>query len=149
MPTAPGFAAPYEQQVMPQLGAIVDGPAAPRSQKLGTIAFFLALAAAIIPAIIAGITAVPIGQTFAEAIANGVVPDGVEWLSPVKSTVLVAELAFWFGTIAGIAAIIMGAIAMGQQRGRKMGLIAIIVAVAGPILYAVVLFSVFGITAAA
>ena len=56
-------------------------------------------------------------------------------LSPVRDLVLWAEIGFWTGTALGVAALVMGIIAIVTRRGRGFGIAAVIVAAVGPVIY--------------
>lgn len=58
-------------------------------------------------------------------------------LSPVRDWVLVGELSFWIGTVLGIWAIVQGIVAIARNRGRAPGVVAVVVAVLAPIVFAV------------
>jgi len=55
-------------------------------------------------------------------------------LSPVRTEVLVGEVAFWVCTILAIASIVLGVIAIARRSGRGLGIAAIVVAVVAPVL---------------
>lgn len=50
-----------------------------------------------------------------------------------------AELSFWFGTVLGIAAIVVGIIAIAKKKGRGAGIAALIVAVLAAVIFFIVL----------
>jgi hypothetical protein len=53
----------------------------------------------------------------------------------VRDLVLWAEIGFWTGTALGVAALVMGIIAIVTRRGRGFGIAAVIVAAVGPVIY--------------
>ncbi len=57
-------------------------------------------------------------------------------LSPVRDWVLLAEVAFWAGTVLGIWALVQGIIAIARRRGRMQGVIAVVTAALGVLLFA-------------
>ncbi len=58
-------------------------------------------------------------------------------LTPVRGWVLMAELAFWAGTILGIWALVQGIIATVKNRGRGWGIAALVIALIGPVAFAI------------
>jgi hypothetical protein len=67
--------------------------------------------------------------------------DDLRVLAPVRDQVLWAELSFWLGTIVGIAAIVIGIIAIAKRRGRGTGVAGLIIAVLGAAIFFIVLVS--------
>lgn len=153
-PSAPAYpAAPYQAppgayQVPVGGYATPSGPyaapeAAPRkSGLLGVIALILSVVAALVTPIVAGIAGYEIGRRIPEAITRvntSAGSDSLAFLSPARDQVLWAELSFWAGTILGIAAIVIGILAIVRKQGRGQGIAALIVSVVGPILFFVIL----------
>lgn len=104
------------------------------SALLGIVALVLAIvAAAVIPAI-GGIAGFEIGSRLPGGLDTSA-PDVLTVLSPAREQVLWAEIAFWTGTVLGIAAIVMGIIAIRKKQGRGAGIAAIVVAAIGPIIF--------------
>jgi hypothetical protein len=115
--------------------------AAPKSSGLGVVALIAALVALIVPAIFAAINGMTIGSVIGQTGLDALsVSSNLAVLSPVRDEVLWAELAFWFGTILGVWAIIQGIVATVQRRGRGAGITAIIIAVIAPGAYFTALF---------
>ena len=116
-------------------------PAAPERQSpfLGILALVLSLVAAVVTPIIAGFAAYEIGRRIPEAVEYVRDIDSLAFLSPARDQVLWAELAFWAGTLLGIAAIVVGIIAIRRRQGRGQGIAALIVAVIAPMIFFVVL----------
>lgn len=54
-------------------------------------------------------------------------------LSPVRTEVLVGEVAFWTCTVLGVTAIVLGSIAIARRSGRGPGVTAIAVALVAPV----------------
>lgn len=107
-----------------------------RSALLGTLALVFALVAAIVTPLIAGINALTIGRALPTTTAATY---DLRMLSPVRDQVLWTEISFWAGTVLGIAAIVIGIIAIAKRRGRGAGIAAIIVAAFGVIFFFTVL----------
>lgn len=105
-----------------------------RSSLLGVLALIFAIAAAIVIPIIGGIVGFEIGSRLPDGLDTSE-PDVLAILSPARDQVLWAEIAFWTGTVLGIAAIVAGIIAIRKKQGRGAGIAAIVVAVAGPIIF--------------
>lgn len=120
-------------------GAYSTPDATPRpSGLLGMLALMLALVAAVVPAVIAGISAIEIGRVLPQGITT-TTADDLGILSLARDQVLWAELAFWFGTVIGIAAIVLGIVAIAKKRGRSTGVAAIIVAVLAAAIFFIIL----------
>lgn len=151
-PAAPGYpAAPVPQPAPPGAYQVpVGGYAAPagpyavpavtakNSGLLGILALVLALVAAVVTPIIAGVAGFEIGRRLPGGIDTND-PDLLTLLSPARDQVLWAELSFWAGTILGIAAIVVGILAIRKRQRRGLGITALIVAVLGPVIFWVVL----------
>lgn len=155
-PATPGYYAPPAGAYVAPAGGYQQypgaygRPAAPAGAKgLGTVALILALAALIIPTIIAAVTGYTIGAELGE---RGIETLGrtsdLSMLTKVRDSVLWAEIAFWLGTALGIWAIVQGFIAIGKRRGRGAGIAAVIIAFVAPGFYFFTLFLVMGIGAA-
>ncbi len=128
-------------------------PATPQRQSgsLGILALILALVAAVVAPIIAGAAGFEIGARIPAGLtdADPNDPDFLALLSPARDQVLWAEIAFWAGTLAGIAAIVVGILAIRKRQRRGLGIAALVLAALGPILYTVVLTVTFGAGTAA
>lgn len=121
-------------------------PASPPA-TLGIVALILAIVA------VAGASILSAATGFAAAAgamrhAVAVSPSGLEdlssrqllaLLSPVRDLVLWAEVGYWAGTVVGVAAIALGIAAVATRRGRPQGVVAIVVAVAGAFVFALIL----------
>ncbi|MCI1019443.1 hypothetical protein HWD99_12475 [Microbacterium sp. C5A9] len=105
-----------------------------RSSLLGILALVFAIAAAVVIPIIGGIVGFEIGTRLPSGLDTND-PDLLTILSPARDQVLWAEIAFWTGTVLGIAAIVAGIIAIRRKQGRGAGIAAIVVAVLGPIVF--------------
>lgn len=134
-----GFPAPYASPgVPPPVSPSFGEPAPPRSSRLGVIALVAALAATVLVPIVATVAAVGIGAGLA---TQNLFLD--EWtggdlsvLTPVRDWVLLGEIAFWAGTLLGIWAIVQGIIAIVRRAGRVPGIVAVVVAAIGPVVFA-------------
>lgn len=128
-----GYSAPAGSYMVP------DAPTTP-SGFLGMLALSLSLVAAVLTPIIAGINTFEIGRLVPRGITSSARDLSV--LSPVRDQVLWAELSFWTGTILGIAAIVIGIVAIRTKSGRGAGIAAIVVAViAAAIFFAVAIIA--------
>lgn len=116
------------------------------SALLGTLALVSALVAAIVMPLIAGANALAIGEALPTTTASTY---DLRMLSPVRDQVLWAEVSFWAGTVLGIAAIVLGIIAVAKRRGRGAGIAAIVVAVLGVVFFFTVLIIALAIGGAA
>lgn len=126
-----GYAAPAGSYTAPDTTARPSG-------LFGTISLVLALLAAVVTPIIAGIAAFEIGHVLPQGVTTTTTED-LSVLSPARDQVLWAELSFWIGTILGIAAIVLGIIAIAKRRGRGTGIAAVVVAVLGAVIFFTVL----------
>lgn len=142
--TPPGaYTAPVGGYSTPQgaYQAPVQAPA-PRSAMLGILSFVLALVAVVVAPIIAGIAGYEMGFRLPSVAADvSAATSDLSIFSPVRDQVLLGEIGFWVGTLTGIAAIVLGIVAIAKRRGRVWGVIALVLAILGPVLF----FLVFGI----
>ncbi|WP_433674415.1 DUF4064 domain-containing protein [Microbacterium gorillae] len=130
--SAQPYASPWTQQVNAAYGSGLDNPLGPRPSTLGTVALILGLIAALGAPIAAGIAAVRISPAFLELAASGADPTAsLAWLAPVAGWELLAESAFYVGTVLGIIAIVLGFVAAAQRRGRGRGIWAIVLGFLG------------------
>ena len=156
-PTAPAYgthpAAPVYQTPPGAYGAPVGGysapaggyqapePAQPKSPLLGIIAVLLAAVAAVLAPLLSGIAGYQIGSGMPSILQDmDNVGDDLSFLAPVRDQVLWGEIGFWVGTLTGIAAIVLGIMAIAQRKGRGWGIAALIVGVIAPIIFFMVLF---------
>lgn len=136
-----GYSAPAGSYAVPE--------ATPRASGfLGILALILAVVAAVVTPIVAGVAGFEIGRRLPQGIST-TSDDVLSVLSPARDQVLWAELSFWTGTILGIAAIVIGIIAIRKKQGRGPGIGALVVAALGPIIYFVVLLIAFSTGSAA
>ncbi|WP_249353728.1 hypothetical protein [Microbacterium sp. 2FI] len=114
-------------------------PPASTGNRLGVVALLLSLVATLGAPVVAALAAFRIGLGAGREIALNPVDISLDWsvLTPVRDWVLLAEAAFWVGTVLGIWAIVQGIAAIVQRRGRGAGAAAVIIAVLGPIVFAV------------
>ncbi|MFJ4225574.1 hypothetical protein [Microbacterium sp. NPDC089695] len=141
-----GYTAPANG--LPASGYQVPQPVEKRSSLLGILALVFAIVAAVVTPIIAGAAGVEIGQRLPAGIDTSD-PDFLASLSPARDQVLWAEVSFWVGTILGIAAIVLGIIAIRRRQGRGAGVGALVVAGLGPIVFWVALILAMSIGIAA
>lgn len=109
-----------------------------KSGLLGILALVLAVVAAVVTPIIAGISGFEIGRRLPDGF-DTTSPDFLSVLSPARDQVLWAEISFWIGTILGIAAIVIGIIAIRKKQARGAAIAALVIAALGPIIFWVVL----------
>jgi len=110
-----------------------------RGSGLGIVAFALAVIAAIGATVLGSLAGFNIGQGAGREIALQPMSVDFDWsiLTPVREWVLWGELAFWAGTILGTWAIVQGIVAIVKDRGRGWGIAAVVVAVIGPVAFAI------------
>jgi hypothetical protein len=137
------YAAPYVAPVHPQYAAAITSPAR-RSNTLGIVAVIAAGLAALTP-ITAALAAARIGAGTAAQLAGLPLRSDLDLhiLTPVRDWVLLGELSFWAGTALGIWALVQGIVAIARKRGRVAGVVAVVVAVLAPVVFALAAFLAF------
>ena len=135
-----GYTAPAGAYAVPETASRPSG-------FLGMLALSLALVAAVVTPIIAGINAFEIGRLVPQGLSAG--NGDLSALSPARDQVLWAELSFWTGAALGVAAIVLGILAIRRRQGRGAGIAAIVVAAAAAVLFFVVLVIAFATGSAA
>ena len=112
------------------------------------MAFVLSIVAVVVAPIIGGIAGYQIGYALPTVMEYvDTTTSDLSFLSPVRDRVLMGEIGFWAGTLAGIAAIVLGIIAIAKRRGRVWGIVALIVAVLAPVVFFIVLSITLGVGA--
>ncbi len=135
------YAAPYAQPQYPQYGQQLG--ALPAGKKtLGVVALVFGLVASFGSAILALALAGPAARKLVEyQNENGAFSDfgdiDLSYFSSVRDSVLWLEVSLYAGTIAGIAAIVLGIIAIAQRKGRGLGVTALILGIVGPLIWAI------------
>ncbi|MGZ0710372.1 hypothetical protein ACWPKO_18745 (plasmid) [Coraliomargarita sp. W4R53] len=147
-PVPPGQPAPYRQPVnqhqpapygAPGASAGADiTPPAPRGAGLGTFALVLSLFAAVVAPFLVGIAAFEIGQGVVNQQLLTSADFDASAFSPVRGWVLLAEVAFWIGTVCGIWALVQGIAAIVQRRGRGRGIAAVVISAIGAVIFVIV-----------
>jgi len=135
--TPPGaYGAPVGGYPAPSGAYQAPQPEASRPATLGIIAFVLSIIAAVVAPIIGGTSAYQVGFGL-PTIMNDIdtATSDLSFLSPVRDSVLLGEIGVWSGTLAGIAAIVLGIMAIAKRQGRVWGIIALILAVLGPFIF--------------
>ena len=136
-PAPSPFAAPYA--TAPQ-GSFPE-PAARRARTVGIIALVAAVLAAVGASVVGAIAGFQIGLGIDPASFSASRPtDDLSFLSPVRTWVLVAEIAFWVGTALGVWGLVQGIIGIVSARGRVPAIIGVIVAVLGPVVFFTAVF---------
>lgn len=136
-----GYAAPAGAYAVPETTPRASG-------FLGLLALILSLVAAVVTPIVVGVAGFEIGRRIPQGITT-TNDDVLSVLSPARDQVLWAELSFWTGTLLGVAAIVMGIIAIRKKQGRGAGIGALVVAVLAPAIFFVVLLIAFSTGSAA
>ncbi|WEK60339.1 MAG: hypothetical protein P0Y60_13600 [Candidatus Microbacterium colombiense] len=145
-PSAPsGYQAPPGAYQVPVGGyAVATGDySAPevaprRSGLLGILALIFSLVAAVVTPLVVGVATYEIGRRIPGAVTQVEDFDSLAFLSPARDQVLWAEISFWTGTVLGIAAIVIGIMAIARRQGRAQGIAALIVSVIAPVIFFVV-----------
>ncbi len=136
----PGYAPPY---VRPGGHAPAAYPAPPASRRrgsaLGAIALAAGLVAALVVPVVAAFAAFRIGLGAGIGLADLADPSSFSWriLTPVREWVLLGEASFWVGTAFGLWALVQGIVAIVTARGRVAGIVAVVLACLGPVLFGV------------
>ncbi|MFB7251665.1 hypothetical protein [Microbacterium sp. NPDC056234] len=123
---------------------------APQARTTGVLALILALAAAVVTPILGAVAAWEVGRRIPSALGpvSSADLDSLDFLAPARDQVLWAEISFWTGTVLGIAAIVLGIIAIVKRRGGGVGIAGIVVAVIGPVIFFTAVFIALSIGAA-
>ncbi|MFV0319607.1 MAG: hypothetical protein ACK5IN_04430 [Microbacterium sp.] len=118
--------------------AITSGPAPRRSPTLGVVALIAAGLAAVTP-VVAAIAMFEVGVGIDPELTRMTAGDPFRLaiLTPVRGWVLAAELSFWAGTLLGVWAFVQGIVATVRNRGRIAAIVAIVLAVITPMVFAV------------
>src|SRR5690606_31574424 len=149
-PQAPpgAYAAPVGGYAAPEGMYQSPSPAEKKPATLGIVAFALGIVAAVVAPILGGISGYQVGFGL-PSVASQIdrVTDDLAFLSPVRDQVLLGEIGFWVGTLAGIAAIVLGIMAIVKRQGRGWGIAGLIVGVIAPAIFFVVLSVMLGIGA--
>lgn len=151
VPPAPTYAPPAGAYVVPAGGYQLQGAAYPSGAApvgtlpareklpsgLGITSLLLALVALVVPPILGAVNAWEIGYRVPGLDYQTLATDSnsLAVLSPVRDQVLWAEVSLWGGTIIGIAALVLGIIAITKRRGRGWGIGATVVSIVAPIVY--------------
>ncbi|WP_341941680.1 hypothetical protein [Microbacterium sp. LWH10-1.2] len=120
-----GYAAPAGAYAAPEAAS------AKPSGLLGTLSLIFAVVAAIVIPIIAGVSGFEIGRHLPSSGFDASDPEFLSLLSPARDQVLWTEISFWVGTVLGIAAIVVGIIAIAKKKRRGLGIAGLILAVIG------------------
>lgn len=147
-PAAPpgAYSVPVGGYAVPSGAYSVPDPTPTRSGVLGSLALVFSLVAAVVAPILGGISAFEIGRRLPFGISNG---RDLSVLTPARDQVLWAELSFWTGTVFGIAAIVLGIIAIRRRQGRGTGIAALVLAVLGVVIFFAVVLVTFALGGAA
>jgi len=123
-----GYAAPT--------GAYPVPPPFPTPQRgtLGVLSLILSLIAAVVAPIVVSVLGVEIGTRIPSGI-DTTDPDFLTALSPARTQVLWAEITFWTATVAGVAAIVLGILAIRAKQRRALGIVGLVLAVLGPLVF--------------
>lgn len=107
-----------------------------RARPLGTWALLSSIVAALLAPALGGFAAFRVARGAGPGLET-LSPGTVDWrvLSPVRDIVLVGEIAFWTGTVLGIAALVLGIVATVLGAGRGAGIAAIVVSALGPLVF--------------
>lgn len=156
VPQAPAAPPPAYQPLAPQAppgaynapvggygapaGAYQSPTPAPRKPAtLGIVAFVLGVVAALIAPILGGISGYQVGFGLPSVLQHiDQVTDDLSFLSPVRDQILLGEIGFGSGTLAGIAAIVLGIMAIVKRQGRAWGITALILGVIAPAIFFIV-----------
>ena len=152
-PQAPpgAYGAPVGGYAAPVSGGYQSpSPAPQKPATLGIVGFVLGVIAAVVTPILAGISGYQVGFGLPSVMQDiDRAANDLSFLSPVRDQVLLGEIGFWVGTLAGIAAIVLGIMAIVRRQGRGWGITALILGVIAPVIFFIVLTVTLGIGAGA
>lgn len=144
-----GYPAPVGGYPAPAAGYAPTGgyqpPVAsqPKSPVLGIVAFALSIIATAVASIIGGSAGYQIGFRLPTVTQQvDATTSDLSFLAPVRDQVLMGEISFWLGTLAGIAAIVLAIMAIVKRAGRAWGITALVLGIIGPVIF----FTVLGVT---
>ncbi|MEZ3159619.1 hypothetical protein AB1K54_03635 [Microbacterium sp. BWT-B31] len=138
-PAIPAYAPPYAQPG-PHVALPAPGPSAGPSRTtpaLGLVALIAGIFAAIGATVVASVAAWRIGVGAGHELTLVTRDGDFPWaaLTPVRDWVLLGEVSFWVGTALGLWALVQGTIAIVTNRGRGLGIAAVVLAGIGPVLF--------------
>lgn len=131
----PVFAAPH---AAPPVGTLLSPPPVPRrGRPLGTWALLLSVMGTVLASAIGGFAAYRSARGAAPGLGSMSTATGFDWrvLTPVRDLVLLAEVSFWAGTVVGIAAFVLGIVAVSRRAATGAGVAAIVLSVLGPFVF--------------
>lgn len=134
VPNGPVFAAPH---VAPPVGTLLaPPPPRRRTRTLGIWALLSSIAATVLASAVGGFAAFRTARGARPGLET-LSPSTLDWrvLSPVRDIVLVGEISFWAGTVAGVTALVLGILATAIGSGRGAGITAIVLSVLGPLVF--------------
>ncbi len=130
------YAAPH---AAPAPGSIAAAAPARSSSTLGVIALIAALAAFVVASTVGAVSGYNIGLGVGHEIGArlSTVASDLSLLAPVRGWVLIAEIAFWAGTVLGVWALAQAIVALVKNRGRGAAVAAVTIAALGPVAFGV------------
>lgn len=138
------YAAPYSQPQYPQYGQQFGALRPAGKSTLGVVALIAGLIATVGSTLVAAFTGGPAARAIVEyqdqygPLDSSSISDiDLSYFSDVRTSVLGLEISLWLGTIAGILAIVLGIVAIAQRKGRPLGIVALILGIIGPMVWAV------------
>ncbi len=133
---ANAYRAPWQTPDGSAYGAALEAATPARSGRLGVTALVLSIIALVVAPALGAIGFAGIAPAFRTRLAGGgdLVSD-LTWLAPVAGFELMAELAFYLGTITGVIAVTAGIIAVVQRRGRRAGIVAVVLGLIAPFVF--------------
>lgn len=139
-PQGSGVYAPYVAPYTPPRppgGGVPAPPVQAARGYIGVVALVAGLIATAGTTVVGAIAAWQIGLGAGKAIGESPRGADFDWstLSPVRGHVLTGEVSFWIGTVLGIIALVLGIIAIVADRGRVAGIVAVVVATLGPVVF--------------
>ncbi len=137
VPQAPpgAYTVPVGGYQAPVGGFVVPPAEPPASPVTGIVALIAALVAAVVVPVVGGILAFQIGTLVPTTEISTTGATDLSVLSPARTQVLWAEIAFWAGTVIGTCAFVLGIVATVKRRGRGQGIAAIVLSALGPALF--------------
>ncbi len=136
----PGYAPPVGYALQPAPGPAAAPASVRRGKALGVTALVASLVAVAGASLVGAVAAWRVGLGAGRALASRPIDADFDWsvLTPVREWVLAGEIAFWFGTVVGLWALVQGVVAIATARGRGAGIPAVVIAALGPVAFALV-----------
>lgn len=130
------YRAPWQSPDGAAYGAALDAVSPARSGRLGVTALVLSIIALVVAPVLGAIGFAGLAPALMTQLwGGGDLFSDLTWLAPVAGSELLAELAFYLGTVTGVVGVTAGIIAVVQRRGRRAGIVAIVLGLIAPLVF--------------